>query len=242
MVDVKPSKVARTAALVFCLSPILLASQPAAQPDGDAVIARIDAIARSRYEHVLGFTDIEVYAVYRGKDETHPAATMTVKTTYKKGEGKSYEILSQSGSELIMKFGLRPLLDNEKAINVPGNVEKSWFTSANYEMKFKPGVAQRIDGRDCIAIAMTPRRKAPNMIDGTLWIDTTDDSIVRVEGIASKSPSVFAGTTHMMRQYSNIDSYAMSKHARAESNSALFGRTVVTIDYSDYHLQIAPER
>jgi len=242
MVDVKPSKAARMAALILCLGSIVFASQPAAAPDGDAVIARIDAIAKSRYEHVLGFTDIEVYSVYRGNDDSHPAASMKVKMTYKKGEGKSYEILSQSGSELIMRFGLRPLLNNEKAINVPGNVEKSWFTSANYEMKLKSGVTQRIEGRDCIAIAMTPRRKAPNMIDGTLWIDASDDSIVKVDGIASKSPSVFAGTTHMMRQYSNIDGYAMSKHARAESNSALFGRTVVTIDYSDYRLQIAPER
>jgi hypothetical protein len=242
MVDTKPSKAARTAAMVFCLSSILIAAQPSAKPDGDAVIARIDAIAKSRYERVLGFTDIEAYAVYRGSDETHPAASMTVKTTYKKGEGKSYEILSQSGSELIMRFGLRPLLDNEKAINVPGNVEHSWFTSANYEMQFKPGVSQRIDGRDCIAIAMKPKRKAPNMIDGMLWIDSSDDSIVKVEGIASKSPSVFAGTTHMMRQYSNIGGYAMSKHARAESDSALFGRTVVTIDYSDYHLQLDPAK
>jgi hypothetical protein len=242
MVEIKPSKAARTTAMVFCLSSILLGAQPPAAPDGDAVIARIDAIARSRYEHVLGFTDIEVYAVYRGSDETHPAATATVKTTYKKGEGKSYEILSESGSELIMRFGLRPLLDNEKAINVPGNVEHSWFTSANYEMKLKPGVSQRIDTRDCLAIAIKPRRKAPNMIDGTLWIDAGDDSIVKVDGIASKSPSVFAGTTHMMRQYSNIDGYAMSKHARAESDSALFGRTVVTIDYSDYHLQLGPAK
>ena len=240
MVDVKPSKAARMAEVVFCLTSVLFASQPAT--DGDAVIARVDAIANYRYEHVLGFTDMEVYAVYRGNDQTHPAATMKVKTTYKKGEGKSYEILSQSGSELIMKFGLRPLLENEKAINVPGNVEHSWFTSANYGMKLKPGVRQRIGGRDCIAIAMKPKRKAPNMIDGTLWVDAMDDSIVKVDGIASKSPSVFAGTTHMTRQYSNIDGYAMAQHARAESNNAFFGRTVVTIDYSDYDLQLDQAR
>ncbi len=64
---------------------------------------------------------------------------MTVNDTYKKGVGKTYTVLSQSGSALIIRFGLKPLLDNEKTINLPGNVEKSWFTSANYEMKLKPG-------------------------------------------------------------------------------------------------------
>ena len=48
------------------------------------------------------------YAVYRGKDETHPVAEMKVKTTYKKGFGKSYDILSQSGSEIHTKDWLEP--------------------------------------------------------------------------------------------------------------------------------------
>ena len=46
----------------------------------------------------------------------------------------------------------------------------------------------------------------------------------------------------MMRQYESIDGYPMATHARAESNSWLFGRTVVTIDYSDYHLELSPHR
>jgi hypothetical protein len=46
----------------------------------------------------------------------------------------------------------------------------------------------------------------------------------------------------MMRQYEQIDGFPMATHARAESNSMLFGRTVVTIDYSDYHLQLAPQK
>jgi hypothetical protein len=232
---------ARAVAAAACLALFAFAAVPvpAQQPDEASVIRHIDAAAHTRYENVLGFTVTESYAVYRGKDETHPVAAMTVKTTYRKGVGKSYVILSQSGSELAQKFGLRPLLDNEKNINLPGNVEKSWFISANFQMKLKPGVIQRLDGRDCIALAVVPRRKAPNMIDGTLWVDSSDNSIVEIEGIASRSPSIFAGTTHMMRRYTNISGFAMAEHARAESNSALFGRTVVTIDYSDYQLQLA---
>ena len=42
----------------------------------------------------------------------------------------------------------------------------------------------------------------------------------------------------MMRQYANINGYSMAMHARAESDSLLFGRTVVTIDYSNYKLDI----
>jgi hypothetical protein len=212
----------------------------AQNPDPVAVIARIDALAQSRYDRITEFTDTEVYSVYRGDDETHPAARMTVKTTYRQGEGKSYEILSQNGSEIFIKLGLLPLLDSEKTINLPGNVEKSWFTSANYTMQLKPGVRQTIEGRDCRAIAVTPKHKARNMVEGTLWVDAKDDSIVKIDGVASKNPSVFSGTTHMMREYENIDGFAMSLYAHAESDSPFFGRTVVTIEYGDYHVQLKP--
>lgn len=208
------------------------------QPDAAAIIRDLDRANQSRDANVFAFTDVEHYAVYRGKDETHPAAEMTVRVTYRKGVGKSYQILSQSGSAVIQKYGLQPLLDNEKALNDPAVAAQSWFTSANYNMQLKPGVTQVIDGHACIALAITPRRKAPNMLDGTLWVDAHTHMQVEVEGTASKSPSPFARTTKMMRRYQNMQGYAMATHARAESSSFFFGRTIVTIDYSDYHFQL----
>jgi hypothetical protein len=220
---------------------ILCAAAPAQQADEAALIQRVDAANESRYEHLLSFTDVEHYAVFRGGDETHPAAEMTVKMTYRKGSGKSYEIVSQSGSGIIQKFGLDPLLENEKQINDPAVVKNSWFSSANYEMRLKPGETGEFDGRACVALAIAPKRKAPNMIDGTLWIDPRNGLIAKVEGIGSKSPSPFAGTTHMMRLYSIVDGFSMATHARAESHNAVFGKTVVTIDYTDYQFHTDTE-
>jgi hypothetical protein len=228
----------RTIARISLLAALQIPAAPAQEPEEAAVIRLIDAAVQARYENVLGFTDIEHYAVYRGQDETHPVAEMTVKDTYKKGEGKTYTILSESGSGIVMRFGLKPLLDNEESINKSGKVEHSWFMSANYEMKLKPGGRQRLNGIDCYVLDVTAKEKAPNTIDGALWVDAQTGSIVQLDGIASKSPSAFAGTTHMMRQYMQLQGFPMATHARAESNSMFFGRTVVTIDYSDYKLQL----
>ena len=225
---------------IMLLASLGIAPSAAQQLDASSVIRHVDAAVESRVESVASFTVNEHYAVYRGKDEIHPAAEMTVKTTYDKGTGKSYTIVSQSGSAIIRKFGLLPLLENEKSINQPGNAERSWFTSANYDMELKSGRIQRQDGRDCIALSVKPQRKAPNRIDGTLWVDANDYQIARIEGVASKNPSVLAGTTQMMRQYENVNGFAMATHARAESNSFLFGRIVVIIDYRDYQLRVRP--
>jgi hypothetical protein len=210
--------------------------QVAQQPDEAALIQRVDAANENRYDHVLSSSDTEHYAVFRGDDETHPAAEMTVKMTYEKGKGKSYQVVSQSGSTILQKFGLEPLLENEKQINDPAVVKDSWFASANYEMHLKPGEPREMNGRPCVALAVTPKRKAANMIDGTLWVDPRDGTIAKIEGVGTKSPSPFAGTTQMMREYTNIDGFSMAAHARAESHNAVFGKTVVTIDYTDYQL------
>jgi hypothetical protein len=215
-----------------------IVTAPAQQIDSASLIHKIDAAAHARYDNVLSYTVTEHYSVFRNHDETHPVAEMTVKTLYRRGIGKEYTILSQSGSGILQKFVLAPLLDSEKNINLPGNIEKSWFTSANYEMKLKPGEVQQFDGRSCLAVAMAPRQKAPNMIEGTLWVDVQDGSIVQIEGDASRSPSLFTGPPHVMRHYTNMNGFSMATHARALSSSALFGPTVLTIDYQDYQVQL----
>jgi hypothetical protein len=212
------------------------------QPDSAAVIRSVDAAVKARVEGIAKYTVIEHYSVYRNNDETHPAAEMTVKTEYRQETGKNYTILSQSGSAIIRNLVLGAILDAEKSINLPGNREQSWLTSTNYQMQLKPGGVQRLDGRACLALAIVPKHKAPNMIEGTLWAEAEDGSIVRIEGIASQSPSVFTGPAQVMRQYANVNGFAMATHARAVSNSFMFGRTTVTIDYQDYQIQLRPAK
>src|SRR5579864_6094737 len=122
---------------LFAVS-LLIAAPHAQQPETSAIIRDLDAANQARFDNVLSFTDVEHYTVFRGNDQTNPAAEMTVKMNYMKGVGKHYVILKQSGSSLIQKFGLEPLLENEKSINNPATVAQSWFTSANYEMHLKP--------------------------------------------------------------------------------------------------------
>lgn len=220
--------------IVLLLSAAILAQAP----NPTDVVRLVDAAVAARFDNVLSFTDVEHYAVYRGDDQVHPVAEMTVRDTYERGVGKTYNVMSESGSSILLHFGLKPLLDSEQTINQPGNVEKSWFDSSNYMMKLNPTAVQKVNGRDCFALDIKPKQEASNLIIGTMWADVRDGTLVQIDGVASKNPSAFSGTTHMMRHYSNIDGYSMATHARAESDSTLFGRTVVTIDYSDYNLEI----
>jgi hypothetical protein len=229
-------------AAVFSLIWPGAAAVAAQQPDSASVIRLVDAAVKARIDHVESYTVTEHYSVYRGNDQTHPTAEMTVQTLYRQGYGKSYTILSESGSEFIRNHVLRTLLDNEKSLNLPGTVEHSWFTSANYEMQLKPGGIQLLDGRECIALAIHPKHKATNMIDGTLMVDSKDGSIVQLDGSATQSASIFTGAAQVMRHYVNVNGFSMATQARAVSDSFILGRTTVTIDYRDYKIQLRPAR
>jgi hypothetical protein len=223
---------------IFATHGTLLAR--AQQPDAAAVIQQVDAAVKARIENMAGYTVTEHYAVYRNKDEIHSAAEMTVLTTYRKDTGKSYTIVSQTGSEIIRSLVLGAILDNEKRLNLPGVREGAWVTSANYEMKLKPGGIQLLDGRSCLVLALTPRRKTLYLIEGTLWVDAKDGSIVQVQGTASRSSSLFTGPTQMIRQYASVGGYSQATHLKAVSNSFMFGETIVKIDYKDYQVQLLP--
>ena len=204
------------------------------------MIHEVDAAVKARIDHIAGYTVTEHYAVYRGKDEIHPVAEMIVKTTYKQDSGKSYLIVSQTGSALMRNLVLNAILDNEKRLNQPGIREGAWITSANYEMKLKPGGTRQLNGRDCLVLALTPKRKATYLIEGSLWVDSKDGSIVQIQGTGSKDSSLVTGPTQLMRQYANISGYPQAIHLRALSNSFMFGETIVTVDYQDYHVELRP--
>jgi outer membrane lipoprotein-sorting protein len=213
---------------------------PAQEVNTASVVRQIDAAVHARIENIAGYSVTEHYAVYRGKDETHPVAEMTVLTTYKRDSGKSYTIVSQTGSSIIRSLVLGAILDNEKLLNQPGIREGAWITSANYDMKLMPGGTQLQNGRDCHVLALIPMRKAAYLIEGTLWVDSKDGSIVQVQGTASKSSSLLTGPTQVMRQYANISGFSEATHVRAVSNSFMFGQTIVKVDYQNYQIQLRP--
>ena len=227
-----------TAACVAAFLGTMLA--PAQSLDSASVIQRVNAAVKARIDNVAGYTDTEHYAVYRNKDEVHPVAEMTVLTTYRQDSGKSYTIISQTGSAIVQKLVLGTILDNEKHLNEPGIREKAWITTANYVMTLKPGGVQMLDGRRCLALTLVPRRRASFLIDGTLWVDSMDGSIVQVQGTTSGSSSLVSGPTQITRQYSNVDGFPEATRLRGVSESFMFGRTIVKVDYRDYHIQLRP--
>jgi len=196
------------------------------------VLQGIDAAVEAREAELASYTVTEHYAVFRNQDQDHPAAEMTVKTTYQRDFGKTYEVLSETGSDLLRKQVLDAILDNERRLSQPVNRATAILTSANYNMTVKG--PDTIDGRSCVVVSLDPKRDSPYLFKGTIWVDAQDDSIVQLQGTAAKSRSVLTGPAEVQRQYAKIGGFPMATHVKAVSNSWLLGQTIIKIDYTDY--------
>lgn len=224
---------------VILIAPMLAVGLKAQQPlDISTIVHGVDASVKNRIDHLAAYTVTEHYAVFRGKDETHPTSEMLVKTTYRKQQGKSYEILSQSGSAFWRNEVLSTLLSNEKHMSLPGNVDSALINSANYEITLDASAREQINGRDCLVLEITPRRASQFLIKGKVWVDARDFSIVLLKGRASKSSFFLASAAEVTRQYDEVSGLPMAIHAQAISASSLLGQTVVKIDYTNYQVDL----
>jgi hypothetical protein len=225
---------------IILFVPMLAASLTAAQqpPDISTIIHGVDTSVRNRIDHLAAYTVTEHYEVFRGKDETHPAAEMLVKTTYRKQQGKSYDIVSESGSTFWRNEVLATLLDNEKRMSLPGNVETALINSVNYEMKLDANAREQLNGRDCLVLDINPRRTSQFLFKGKVWVDARDFAIVLLKGRASKSAFFLASAADVTRQYDEVKGLPMATHAQAISASTLLGQTIVKIDYTNYQVDL----
>src|ERR1035441_5155107 len=212
-----------------CVGPTYVLCQ---QVDLQLVKQAIDRASKNRSDNLAEYTVNEHYAVYRNGDEAHPVAEETVQATYRKETGKTYSPpVSQSGSEAIRKRVIGAILEREKEISRIPIREGVLINSGNYVIQVASG-GKSVCGRDCLVLDVTPTRKSPYLLDGTLWVDPTDFSVLQIQGTTSQSPSFWTGRSQITRLYKNSSGFALATHARAVSNSFLFGQTIVKIDYS----------
>jgi hypothetical protein len=238
-----PLTLAATLALALALPSFALARLAAQQGTPDAamrdpnqVIHNIDAAVRLRTSQVAAYTVQELYSIYRNGEAT-PSAQVTVKTVYTRGSGKEYTPIAQSGSSIMRNVVINHILANEKEMAKAANRESVALTSANYVMHPQPGIIQ-YNGHTCVIVDLKARRKIAFLFNGRGWFDTTDFTLVHIEGAPAASPSFFAGQTSGVRDYTRINGFSMAQHAEMHSHSFLFGTTVMKIDYTNYQIQL----
>jgi hypothetical protein len=106
------------------------------------------------------------------------------------------------------------------------------LTAANYKFSFK-GTGS-MEGRLVHVYQVKPRKKRLGLFKGRIFLDAYTGSLVRVEGMAVKSPSFFVKKLEFLQDYADFGAFTFPVHTHSEARARIVGRTVVDIYQRDY--------
>lgn len=125
---------------------------------------------------------------------------LEAKTEYSRERGFDYEITSEGGSGMIRTKVLRAVLEGESQVINQGDTARSSLARTNY--KFQPN---GVDDDGLANVLLSPRRKDPALVDGTMFLQPSDGNIVRLEGRLAKSPSFWVKNVDVVRKYEQLN-------------------------------------
>jgi len=214
-----------------------LAAQSGTKP-GDTrdpaseVIQRMVQQNRLRAQHLKYFTSRRHYHVeFHGFGKTM-SADMQAQVTYNAASGKTFQVIAESGSHLLLNHVLKKLLQTEQD---DSQQQKAALTPANYNFQFQTREIE--NGRTLYVFAVEPKVKNKLLYRGRIWIDGDDYAVVRVEAQPAESPSFWIKSTDIHHVYAKDGEFWLPQTNRSESKIRLGGSALLTIDYGTYQFE-----
>jgi outer membrane lipoprotein-sorting protein len=210
-------------------------------------------VARAESGHLQAPTIEEVLAKMTEKDEqTTPAlreytslrhyrlenrrlnktAEMTVRVTFTYPGTKEFEIVSEEGSKSVRTRVFRRMIESERRATRDDMRAATQITPENYE--FELAGTEMDGGRKFFILDATPKTPNEFLFRGKVWVDGEDYAITRIEGSPAKNPSFWVRRTNFVHRYQKIGRFWLPVVNHSVSEVLIFGRTDVTIEYSDY--------
>jgi hypothetical protein len=139
---------------------------------------------------------------YRAQRNFHAAnltfeeeATLEVRATFRQPDTIESQVLRAEGSRLIRERVFDNILKAENETHSKQAKQQVDIVPANYSFSY---IGQGLYGdQKCYRLGITPRRREKYLIQGQIWVDAEDWSIVRILGSPAKRPSLWTRQTEI---------------------------------------------
>jgi hypothetical protein len=216
--------------LVFFMTGLATAQTGGVLPRAEDVVTKMIQQDALRKAQLNGYTAMRHYIAV---NKQHRAEMFVGVTCASDGE-KRFTILSEEGSSVIRKHVFDRALKEEAEASRRKTNDSTRITPANYE--FQLIGRDLIGGRPSYVLRVTPKDNNKYLIDGKIWVDAIDYSIVRIEGTPARNPSFWAHDVHFVHTYQKIGPFWLAASTRSESEITMFGLADLTIENSNYRL------
>ena len=223
---------------------LVILHAPAALPQDDAAAAQAvtsEIVQRLVAENEQRSRDLRAYTARRHYHVAytgfpHPAeADMVVDAVCSGPNSKQFDVVSESGSRLLLDHVLKKLLKTEQ--DDAQHRADSALTPANYTFSLV-GTEQE-GGRLLYVLSVAPIVPRSLLYRGKIWVDARDYAVVKVEAHPARNPSFWIRDTEINREYAKAGDFWLPRDDRSETKVRLGGRAVLTIEYDDYRVAAA---
>jgi hypothetical protein len=188
---------------------------------------------QERAELLRGYTAKRHYQVeYHGFPATL-AASMDVDVTYDAPTSKHFQIVSQTGSGLLIDRVFKKLLKSEE--EAAQDQGRTALTTANYNFSL---AGSEIDsGRKLYILNVAPKADGKLLYRGRIWVDADDYAVARIEAEPAQNPSFWIRKTEIHHVYSKTGDFWLPATNRSVTKVRVGGTAVLTIDYGTYRIE-----
>ncbi len=151
---------------------------------------------------------------------------------YRAPDKKSFATTLESGSALVRRLALNPLIASEIDAASGKQHHDSAITPENYTLELLG--EQQVGPYLCILARATPKRTDKYLFEGKVWIDTEDYAVVRIVGHPAKKLSFWIERVNFVRKYQKIDGFWLPQKDETHVQVRMYGQKVLTIDHQNY--------
>lgn len=224
--------------LVIITSALMTASAQTNDPLPSAadLVAKMMQFDAQRQSGMSGYTATRHYLAVNQKRH----AEMLVRVTCDMDGGKQFSILSEEGSNSIRKHVLHKILNEEAEAYRRGTRNNTRLTPANYD--FQLVGKEILETRPAYVLQVVPKNPSKYLIDGKIWVDANDYSIVRIEGQPARNPSFWVRNVHFVHRYQKVGEFWLAASTHTTSDVRIFGLSELTIENYGYTLNPPKDR
>lgn len=201
-------------------------------PSPDSIVARMLETERRNETELREYTSERRY--FMENKRFGKKAESRVRMSFRHPDVKEFAVLAESGSRFVHQRVFRRMMDSERRTTRAAERRVTAITPLNYHFEYRGAGEDR--GRPAHMFDIVPKTRNEFLIRGRIWIDTADFAITRIEGQPSRNPSVWVRKTHFVHTYQKVGAFWLAEANTSETDVLVFGRTVVEIRYSDYHV------
>ena len=197
----------------------------------------VNNLARKDEERAQALRHYESTRVYRLAYRGFPGdrdAEMTVEATYDSPSTKSFKVVSQTGSKLIIGRVFKRLLDSEKEAADPEMHARTLLNRDNYDIALI-GFESSDQGGQYV-LAVYPKTKSKYLYRGKVWVDGTDFAVTRIDAEPAQNPSFWTKKNEIHHEYMKVQDFWLPRRNESVSYIRLGGRATLTIEYNNYRV------